>query len=296
MTAKPAAGALMNMKRFEGQTAIVTGAARGIGLGIARRLALEGASVAMLDIDGPLAAEMANTLAANTLPEENLPAEGARVAPPARSPVRSPATSPAPFPAPFSVAYSCDVADRVAVERTVASVLERFGRIDVLVNAAGINGVTTALTHELEPEDFDRVMNINLRGGFLCIRAVLPAMLAANYGRIVNISSISGKHGNLRMLAYTTSKAAIIGMTKVIGKEYAQTGITCNAVAPALVRTPATESAHSPERFRQLAALIPMKRTGEVEEIAAVAAFAASPECAFTTGFTFDASGGRAVY
>ena len=220
--------------------------------------------------------------------EENQPGGGGRGAPPGRAPV--------PFPAPLSVAYSCDVADRVAVERTVASVLERFGRIDVLVNAAGINGVTTALTHELEPEDFDRVMNINLRGGFLCIRAVLPAMLAANYGRIVNISSISGKHGNLRMLAYTTSKAAIIGMTKVIGKEYAQTGITCNAVAPALVRTPATESAHSPERFRQLAALIPMKRTGEVEEIAAVAAFAASPECAFTTGFTFDASGGRAVY
>ncbi|MEE8434539.1 MAG: SDR family NAD(P)-dependent oxidoreductase [bacterium] len=264
------------MKRFEGQTAIVTGSARGIGLGIARRLAQEGASVAMLDIDGPLAAEMAETLSAKNLSEQNPAAERARVAPP--------------------VAYACDVADRVAVEGTVARVLERFGRIDVLVNAAGINGVTTALTHELEPEDFDRVMNINLRGGFLCIRAVLPTMLAANYGRIVNISSISGKHGNLRMLAYTTSKAAIIGMTKVIGKEYAETGITCNAVAPALVRTPATESAHSPGRFRQLAALIPMKRTGEVEEIAAVAAFAASPECAFTTGFTFDASGGRAVY
>ena len=289
MTAKPQAE--ISMKRFQGQTAIVTGAARGIGLGIARRLALEGASVAMLDIDGPLATDAAKTLAAEIRAreiqaEKNLAVKNIVVKniAPEDSPTHPP------------VAHACDVATREAVERTVARVLERFGRIDVLVNAAGINGVTTALTHELEPEDFDRVMNINLRGGFLCIRAVLPTMLAANYGRIVNISSISGKHGNLRMLAYTASKAAIIGMTKVIGKEYAETGITCNAVAPALVRTPATESAHSPERFRQLAALIPMKRTGEIEEIAAVAAFAASRECAFTTGFTFDASGGRAVY
>lgn len=251
------------MRRFEGQTAAITGGAQGLGLGIARRLGAEGASVALLDIDAERAAA-------------------------AREPLVSQGIT--------AIACPCDVTQRSSVEDAMANVLGKFKRIDVLVNGAGINGVTTALTHELEPADFDRVLQVNLRGTFLCTRAVLPTMLRANCGRIVNLTSIAGKHGNPRMVAYSASKTAIIGMTKVVGKEYADTGITCNAVAPALVRTAATESVHSPQRFRELAALIPMNRTGEIEEVAAVVAFAASPECSFTTGFTFDASGGRAVY
>ncbi len=256
------------MKRFEGQTALITGGARGLGFGIAQRLGAEGASLALLDVDAALLGEAEKTLAT-----ENMTAGVTAL-----------------------MTRQADVADRAAVENAVESVLERFGKIDVLVNTAGINGVTTNLTHEIVPGDFDRVMDVNLRGMFHCIRAVLPHMLRADYGRIVNMASISGKHGNLRMLPYTASKAGIIAMTKVIGKEYAETGITCNAVAPALVRTPATEEAHDPRRFRELAELIPMKRTGEIAEIAALVAFAASRECSFTTGFTFDASGGRAVY
>ena len=251
------------MTRFAGQTALITGGARGLGFGIAQRLGAEGASLALLDMDAALLESASDQL------------KGGASAP---------------------LALPVDVAERSAVERAVETALGRFGKIDVLVNAAGINGVTTNLTHEIVPGDFDRVMDVNLRGMFHCIRAVLPSMIAADYGRIVNMASISGKHGNLRMLPYSASKAGIIAMTKVIGKEYAETGITCNAIAPALVRTPATEEAHDPERFRELEELIPMKRTGKISEIAALVAFAASRECSFTTGFTFNATGGRAVY
>jgi 3-oxoacyl-[acyl-carrier protein] reductase len=177
----------------------------------------------------------------------------------------------------------------------MAQVAREHGRIDVLVTAAGITGQTGIKTHEVQPADFDRVLELNVRAMFLCIRAVLPTMLAADYGRIVNIASISGKDGNAGMLAYSTSKAAVIGLTKVIGKEYAETGITCNAIAPAVVRT-AMVDALPPEQVRYMTDKIPMKRTGEIEEIAAMAAFVASRECSFSTGFTFDASGGRAVY
>ena len=250
------------MKRFEEQVAIVTGGARGIGLGIARRLGSEGAALALLDKDA-----------------EQLAAADAELAAAGMT----------------TLALPVDVTEQAAVEEAVAAVLGRFGRADVLITSAGMTGETNLNTDQVDPQDFDRVMALNVRGMFLCIRAVLPHMLAAGYGRIVNMASISGKDGNAGMLAYSTSKAAVIGMTKVIGKEYAGTGITCNAIAPAVVRT-AMVDALPPEQIKYMTDKIPMQRTGEVEEIAAVAAFAASREAGFTTGFTFDASGGRAVY
>ena len=250
------------MKRYEQQVAIVTGGAQGIGLGIARRLGTEGAAVVLWDRDGALAERSVVALKAQGI---------------------------------AASAVAVDVTDQGAVEAAAAAAVKAHGRIDVLVTAAGITGATNVKTHEVDPADFDRVMDLNVRAMFLCIRAVLPAMRKANYGRIVNIASISGKDGNAGMLAYSTSKAAVIGLTKVIGKEYAETGITCNAIAPAVVRT-AMVDALPAAQVKYMTDKIPMQRTGEIDEIAAVAAFAASRECSFTTGFTFDASGGRAVY
>lgn len=250
------------MERFQNQTVIVTGGAQGLGLGIAERLGSEGARIALVDRN-----EKQLVVAQQTLESKGVTA----------------------------LAITADITEREAVERAVEAAVARFGGVEVLVTAAGITGQTHRKAHEVEPEDFDRVMNTNLRGMFLCIRAVLPHMLKADYGRIVNIASIAGKEGNAGMLAYSASKAAVIGLTKSIGKDYARTGITCNAIAPALVRTAMTD-AFSPEEFKNLIERIPMGRTGEIAEIAAVVAFAASREAAFTTGFVFDASGGRALY
>ena len=250
------------MKRFEDQVAIVTGGAQGIGLGIARRLATEGARTVLLDLQ-----EAQLGVAARELAGEGIDA----------------------------LAVQADVTDQAAVESAVRQVLEKHGRIDVLVTAAGIVGETNRKSHEVDPADFRRVIDANLTGIFLCCRAVLPTMLEADYGRIVNIASISGKEGNAGMLAYSTSKAAVIGLTKVMGKEYAETGITVNAVAPAVVRTRMVDELPD-EQIKYMTDKIPMKRTGEIEEIAALVAFIASREASFTTAFTFDATGGRAVY
>lgn len=250
------------MSRFDEQVAIVTGGAQGIGFGIAERLASEGARVVLFDIDAARVTDAERSLSARKFVALGIPA---------------------------------DVTVQGVVETAVRQALDRFGRIDVLVTAAGITGKTNIPTQNVDPTDFDRVLALNVRGMFLCIRAVLPAMLKANYGRIVNIASIAGKEGNAGMLAYSTSKAAVIGMTKVVGKELAETGITCNAIAPAVVRT-AMVAALPDTQVKYMTDKIPMKRTGEIAEIAALAAFAASRECSFTTGFTFDASGGRATY
>jgi 3-oxoacyl-[acyl-carrier protein] reductase len=134
-----------------------------------------------------------------------------------------------------------------------------------------------------------------VHGIFLCCREVLPHMLKANYGRIVNIASIAGKDGNAGMLSYSTSKAGVIGLTKAMGKEYAETGITVNALAPAVVRTPMVDALPD-ATVKYMTDKIPMKRTGEISEIAAMVAFMSSKEASFTTGFTFDATGGRATY
>jgi 3-oxoacyl-[acyl-carrier protein] reductase len=248
-----------NFSRFKGQKAIVTGGSSGIGLAIARRLRAEGASVAVFDFD-------AKAFAALSVE--------------------------------FGAAHrflSVDVTDEAQMNAAVTALVAEWGGVDVLVNSAGITGISARKTHEITFADFERVVRVNLFGSFLAAKAVLPGMVARRYGRILHIASIAGKDGNPGMVSYSSSKAAVIGMTKSQGKEYAESGITINALAPAVIQTPLVE-AMPPEQVKANTDKIPMKRCGTLDEIAAMACFIVSPETSFTTGFTFDLSGGRAVY
>jgi len=193
-----------------------------------------------------------------------------------------------------AIGLACDVRDPAAVEAVVERTVAELGRVDILVNNAG----TTwgAPPEDLPLDAWRKVIDVNLTGVFLFAQAAGRRMIEQGQGgRIVNIASIAGKEGNAGMLAYSTSKAAVIGLTKTIGKELAETGITCNAIAPAVVRT-AMVAALPEAQVRYMTDKIPMKRTGEIHELAALMAYIASPECSFTTAFTFDASGGRATY
>jgi len=249
----------MTPSRFTDQTAIITGGTSGLGLAIARRLIAEGAFAAVFDASDRAFASVAAEF-------------GAR-----------------------GVCVRVDVTDEAAVEAAVAAVLQDRGRVDVLVNSAGVTGRTNLKTHEVSLEDFEFVQRVNVRGSFLTAKHVLPAMLRQGYGRILHIASIAGKEGNAGMLAYSASKAAVIGMAKVQGKEYAGTGVTVNALAPAVIQTPMVDA--MPEaQVKYMTDKIPMKRCGTLDEVAAMGAFIVSRETAFTTGFTFDLTGGRAVY
>ncbi len=244
---------------FSGQAAIITGGASGLGLAIARRLRAGGAFVALFDRDEKLFAALDAELAG-----------GGRC-------------------------FRVDVTDEASVAQAVGEVLTLRGKVQILVNSAGVTGKTNVQTHEVELADFESVFRINVRGPFLTAKHVLPAMKRDGYGRILHIASIAGKEGNAGMLAYSASKAAVIGMTKVQGKEYAGTGITVNALAPAVVQTPMVEA--MPEaQVKYMTDKIPMKRCCTLDEVAAMAAFIVSPEAAFTTAFTFDLTGGRATY
>lgn len=244
---------------FNQQVAIVTGAASGLGLAISTKLHGLGATVALIDRGGE-----ALDAAAGGLGER-------------------------------AVGIACDVTSLHDVERMVRQVVEAYGRIDVLVNSAGVTGATGIRSHEVDPDDFRFVFDVNVNGCFNTARAVLPHMLERDYGRILHIASIAGKEGNAGMLAYSASKAAVIGLTKVQGKEYAETGITVNALAPAVIRTAMVEA--MPEsQVKYMTDKIPMKRCGTLDEIAHMATFIVSPGTSFTTGFTFDMTGGRATY
>ena len=245
--------------RLAGQTAIVTGGGAGLGLAIARQLRADGAFVALFDRDRSRFSELA----------EEFGAHGCCVA--------------------------LDVTSEPSVRRAVNALAARRARLDILVNSAGITGRTSLKAHEVELADFERVLRVNLRGPFLTAKAVLPFMLRRNYGRILHLASIAGKEGNAGMLAYSASKAAVIGLTKVQGKDYAETGITVNALAPAVIQT-AMVDAMPAAQVKYMTDKIPMKRCGTLAEVAAIAAFIVSPAASFTTGFTFDLTGGRAVY
>ena len=246
------------MFSLAGRTAIVTGAATGIGQAIAIRLAGAGATVAVVDL--------------------NLPEHSAWLPPCPMG--RSPWKQMLPTAA--------------SVGRAVDKVLQQTGQIDILVNNAGIAG-PAAYIWEQTDEDWQRNIAINLTGVFNFCRAVVPHMRSRSYGRIVNVASIAGKEGNPRMTPYSATKAGVIGLTKSLGKEVATEGICVNAVSPAVVQTQILDQL-TPEQVAYMTERIPMRRTGRPEEIAYVVHFLASSECSFVTAQCYDASGGRATY
>src|SRR5512134_286787 len=248
----------MNQLDFKNRAAIVTGGAQGIGLAIAKRLVASGARIRIWDRDEKLLAGSVASLGASASGE------------------------------------AVDVTDRAAVERATLSALDAFGRIDVLVNNAGIAGPTVPVV-DYPVEDWQRVIDIDLTGPFLCCRAVVPHMTEAGYGRIVNIASIAGKEGNPNAAAYAAAKGGLIAFTKALGKELAQTGVLVNCVTPAAAQTAILDQV-TPEFAQFMLSKIPMGRFVTVDEIAAMACWLASEDCSFTTGGVFDISGGRATY
>ena len=190
--------------------------------------------------------------------------------------------------------FAVDVTDTQSVETLVARVRAQWGTITVLVNNAGIAGPSAAVT-DYPPEEWRRVLDVNLTGSFHCMRACLPAMIAAGYGRIVNVASIAGKEGNPWMSAYSASKAGVIALTKSAAKETATTGVLVNCVVPGVIESGLTEAASEEER-RLFVSRVPMGRMGRAEELAELVSWLASERCSFSTGAAYDLSGGRAVY
>lgn len=187
-----------------------------------------------------------------------------------------------------------DLTDETAVNRAMAQLVERFGRIDVLVNAAGITGPTVNIEHYSFSE-WKRVLDVNLTSTFLCCKAAIAPMRQRNAGRIINLASIAGKEGNAGMTGYSAAKAGVIALTKSLGKELAATEIRVNAIAPAVIATDLVKQM-SDDAYRNVLAKIPLGRAGRPEEVAAMVAWLASDECSFSTGAVFDLSGGRATY
>jgi NAD(P)-dependent dehydrogenase (short-subunit alcohol dehydrogenase family) len=187
-----------------------------------------------------------------------------------------------------------DVTDSGSVDRLVARVLAEHGSLDVLVNNAGVAGPTAPLVDH-PPDEWRRVLEVNLTGTFLCTRACLPPMIECGYGRIVNVASIAGKEGNPGMSAYSATKAGVIALTKSVGKELARTGVLVNCVVPAVFDTGLTDGATAEER-RRFVSSVPVGRMGRPEELAERVSWLASERCSFSTGASFDLSGGRAVY
>lgn len=247
------------MEDFSGQVAMITGAASGIGLEVAKKILGAGGKIALLDIN-------------QAGLEEEFKHYKSRV-----------------------MLYSVNITELDAVKNVIQNIMVEWGQIDVLINCAGKTGITNTKSHLVDEEDLRVVFEVNFMGTFLVTKSVIPFMLERNYGRILHIASIAGKEGNAGMLAYSASKAAVIGMTKVQGKEYAETGITVNSLAPAVIKTPLVDAMPDEQVF-YMTDKIPMKRCGTLEEVADAALYIVSKRNSFTTGFTYDLSGGRATY
>ena len=246
------------LRNLENRTAIVTGAAQGIGRAIARRLADAGARVAVVDINLDAARAAASDIC------------------------------------PSAIAARADVSNADDVNRMAADLLAQWGHMDILVNNAGIIGRDVPV-RDLTEADWDRVLDTNLKGTFLCSRAVIGPMIDRKQGAIVSVASISGKEGNPSMVPYSVSKAGIICFTKALAKEVIHDGIRVNCVSPALIQTPLLDGVE-PEQLDYMTSKIPMGRLGKPEEVAAVVHFLASDEASFVTGQCYDISGGRATY
>lgn len=250
----------MNKIDLNGRVAVVTGGARGIGYAVAERMLQSGASVALWDMDADRLAEAAARLGA----------EG-----------------------PVST-YALDLTDEAAVNEATRSLVAERGRVDILVNNAGITGGNGKLW-ELAPDVWRRVVEVNLIAPYLTCRAVVPEMLKGGWGRIVNVASIAGKEGNPNASHYSASKAGLIGLTKSLAKELATSNILVNCVTPAAARTEIFDQM-TQDHIDFMLSKIPMNRFLQVEEAAALITWLSSEECAFSTGATFDISGGRATY
>jgi NAD(P)-dependent dehydrogenase (short-subunit alcohol dehydrogenase family) len=248
----------MNKIDLNGRTAVVTGGAQGFGRAITERFVASGAKVAIWDNDQALAEKTAKEI-------------GNAVSP-----------------------FKVDVTDLANVEKTRDATLNAFGKIDILVNNAGIAGANKSVW-DTDFEEWRRVLRINLDGPFICCKAIVPAMLKQNYGRIVNIASIAGKEGNPNAAHYSASKAGLIALTKSLGKELASNNILVNAVTPAAAKT-AIFDQMTQQQIDYMLSKIPKARFVLVEEVAAMVSWLASEDCAFSTGAVFDISGGRATY
>ncbi len=250
----------MNTIDLTGRTAVVTGAARGIGYAIAERLLASGARLSLWDVDAAATTEAAGALSRQGEVQAEV----------------------------------VDVTDDASVQSAARSALGYYGAIDILVNNAGIAGGSKP-SWEFTPEEWRRVVDVDLTGVFLCCRAVVPPMRQRGYGRIVNIASIAGKEGNPNAAHYSAAKAGVIAFTKSLGKELATSGVLVNCVTPAVIETDILQQL-TPQHVEYMLSKIPMGRFGKKEEAAALVAWLCSEDCSFTTAGVFDLSGGRATY
>ena len=248
----------MNQLDLQGRHAVITGGAAGLGFAIAERVLASGGSVTLWDLDAKALEQAVKALGSKAC--------GVRV----------------------------DVSQHASVVEAVAATVAQQPRIDILVNSAGITGPNTKVW-DYPVADWARVMEVNLNGLFHCCREVAPVMRQHNYGRIVNIASVAGKDGNPNASAYSASKAAVIALTKSLGKELADTGVLVNCVTPAAVKT-AIFDQMSPEHIQFMLSKIPMGRFGTPQEVAALVAWLCTEDCSFSTGAVFDLSGGRSTY
>ena len=248
--------------RFKDQVAIVAGGARGIGGAIATRLAAEGAIVAVFDING---SALKSTI-------DEILSRGHQ-----------------------ALGFEVDLLDESKLVKAINAVFDKNQRLDIMVNCVGIVGPTGIPILDYPVDEFEKVMKVNVQGAFLITKYTIAHMLERNYGRILHVASIGGKEGNPNMVGYAASKSGLIGLIKGVGKEYAETGITVNGLAPAVIATEMNQDT-DPKVLQYMADKIPMKRLGTVDEAAALSCWIVSEEASFNTAAIFDLSGGRATY